>query len=211
MGEGARMFEAIALDPQGLRCLILTSAGDKAFCAGGDLKERDDMSTEAWTLQHALIERCLRALIECPLPIICAVEGIGYDGGCEIAGCCDFIYAARHARFALPEAKLGIMPGGAGTQTMPRAMGERRAKELLHTGKPFTAQEAAQWGHVNEIVDGAQLLERALESAPQSLRTPPYLRERSRERSHMDYACRFPMGWRLRSRPTIAWFRPKTV
>ena len=134
-----RYFEDVALDPKSLRCIVLTGAGDKAFCAGGDLKERRGMTDEAWTRQHVIFERMVRALIDCPVPIIGAVNGAAYGGGCEIAGCCDFLYAADSARFALTEVTLGIMPGGGGTQTLPRAVGERRAKELILTGKPFTA------------------------------------------------------------------------
>ena len=163
--EGVNLFEAIALDPQDLRCLVLTGAGDKAFCAGGDLKERKGMTNQAWTGQHLVFERFMRALLDCPIPLICAVNGIAYGGGCEIAACCDFIYAASHARFALPEVKLGIMPGAGGTQTLSRAMGERRAKELLLTGRTFSAQQAAQWGLVNEVVVGPRLMEHAIDSA----------------------------------------------
>lgn len=137
-----RYFEDAALDPKSLRCIVLTGTGDKAFCAGGDLKERRGMTDEAWTRQHVIFERMVRALIDCPVPIIGAVNGAAYGGGCEIAGCCDFLYAADSARFALTEVTLGIMPGGGGTQTLPRAVGERRAKELVLTGKPFTAAEA---------------------------------------------------------------------
>jgi enoyl-CoA hydratase/carnithine racemase len=136
-------FEDTALDPKSLRCIVLTGTGDKAFCAGGDLKERRGMTDEAWTRQHVIFERMVRALIDCPVPIIGAVNGAAYGGGCEIAGCCDFLYAADSARFALTEVTLGIMPGGGGTQTLPRAVGERRAKELILTGKPFTAAPAA--------------------------------------------------------------------
>ena len=146
-----RYFEDAALDPKSLRCIVLTGAGDKAFCAGGDLKERRGMTDEAWTRQHVIFERMVRALIDCPVPIIGAVNGAAYGGGCEIAGCCDFLYAAEGARFALTEVTLGIMPGGGGTQTLPRAVGERRAKELILTGKPFTAAEAREWGLVNEV------------------------------------------------------------
>ena len=146
-----RYFEDAALDPKSLRCIVLTGAGDKAFCAGGDLKERRGMTDEAWTRQHVIFERMVRALIDCPVPIIGAVNGAAYGGGCEIAGCCDFLYAAESARFALTEVTLGIMPGGGGTQTLPRAVGERRAKELILTGKPFTAAEAHAWGLVNEV------------------------------------------------------------
>ena len=113
-----RYFEDVALDPRGLRCIVLTGSGDKAFCAGGDLKERRGMSDEAWTRQHVIFERMVRALIDCPVPIIGAVNGAAYGGGCEIAGCCDFLYAAETARFALTEVTLGIMPGGGGTRAV---------------------------------------------------------------------------------------------
>ena len=141
-----RCFEDAALDPKSLRCIVLTGAGDKAFCAGGDLKERRGMTDEAWTRQHVIFERMVRALIDCPVPIIGAVNGAAYGGGCEIAGACDFLYAAESARFALTEVTLGIMPGGGGTQTLPRAVGERRAKELILTGKPFTAARSPRLG-----------------------------------------------------------------
>lgn len=163
--ELAELFESLAMDAEGLRCVVLTGHGDKAFCAGGDLKERKGMSNQAWRLQHAIFERFTRAMIDCPVPLVGAVNGIAYGGGCEIAACCDFLYAAPHVRFALPEVKLGIMPGAGGTQTLSRAMGERRAKELLMTGRPFTAQQAAEWGLVNEVVEASTLVQRALETA----------------------------------------------
>ena len=90
-----RCFEDVALDPKSLRCIVLTGAGDKAFCAGGDLKERRGMTDEAWARQHVIFERMVRALIDCPVPIIGAINGAAYGGGCEIAGCCDFLYAAE--------------------------------------------------------------------------------------------------------------------
>ena len=174
-------FEDTALDPKNLRCIVLTGAGDKAFCAGGDLKERRGMTDEAWTRQHVIFERMVRALIDCPVPIIGAVNGAAYGGGCEIAGCCDFLYAAEGARFALTEVRLGIMPGGGGTQTLPRAVGERRAKELILTGKPFTANEARDWGLVNEVFPLAKLLPAALSTASRIARNAPISVRRMKE------------------------------
>jgi hypothetical protein len=150
-------FEDVALDAKGTRCIVLTGSGEKAFCAGGDLKERNGMTDEAWQLQHVLFERAFRSLLGCPVPVIAAVNGAAYGGGCEIAACCDFIYAAEHARFALTEVSLGILPGGGGTQTIPRAVGERRAKEIILTAQPFTAAQAADWGLVNRVVPGPDL------------------------------------------------------
>jgi enoyl-CoA hydratase/carnithine racemase len=157
-----RCFEDVALDPKSLRCIVLTGAGDKAFCAGGDLKERRGMTDEAWARQHVIFERMVRALIDCPVPTIGAINGAAYGGGCEIAGCCDFLYAADTARFALTEVTLGIMPGGGGTQTLPRAVGERRAKELILSGLPFTAEQAEAWGLVNRVVEPEGLMEATL-------------------------------------------------
>jgi enoyl-CoA hydratase len=168
-----RCFEDVALDPGKLRCIVLTGTGDKAFCAGGDLKERRGMTDEAWTRQHVIFERMVRALIDCPVPIIGAVNGAAYGGGCEIAGACDFLYAADSARFALTEVTLGIMPGGGGTQTLPRAVGERRAKELILTGKPFTAVQARDWGLVNEVFPLSDLLREALTTAARIARNAP--------------------------------------
>ena len=93
------------------------------------------------------------------------MNGAAYAGGMEIALCCDFIYAAESARFALTEVTLGIMPGAGGTQTLPRAVGARRAKEILLTGRPFTAQQGFDWGMVNRVCAVDTLLAEALETA----------------------------------------------
>lgn len=158
-------FETVNAAPGQARCIVLTGAGERAFCAGGDLKERNGMTDDEWQDQHLLFERMIRAFIACPVPVIGAVNGAAYAGGCELALCCDFIYAAESARFALTEVTLGIMPGAGGTQTLPRAVGARRAKEILLTGRPFTAQQAFEWGMVNRICQADTLLADALESA----------------------------------------------
>ena len=166
-------FEALNLDAGVTRCVVLTGAGDRAFCAGADLKERKDMTDEAWVQQHLIYERMARAILACPIPIIAAVNGAAFGGGCEIALACDFIYAAETARFALTEVTLGIMPGAGGTQNLPRAVGERRAKEIILTGKPFTAAEAHQWGLVNRVLPTAELVPAALETAAAIARNAP--------------------------------------
>lgn len=156
------LFEGFSVDIEGLRVAILTGQGTKAFCAGGDLKQRNGMTDEAWQAQHLIFERMLRAILACPIPVIAAVNGAAYGGGCEIAAAADFVYASSDARFALTEVTLGIMPGGGGTQTLPRALGERRAKELILSGLPFTAQEAEAWGLVNRVLPPDALMEAAL-------------------------------------------------
>lgn len=151
--------------PGELRCVILTGAGSKIFCAGGDLKERNGMTPEAWRYQHEIFERSYWALIDLPLPVIGAVNGHAFGGGLEIALCCDFLYANEQARFAFPEVTLGIMPGMGGTQNLSRALGERRAKELIMTGRPFSAAEALEWGLLSKLATPDQVLSMALETA----------------------------------------------
>jgi enoyl-CoA hydratase/carnithine racemase len=157
-------FDEVNTAPSEHRCIVVTGAGERAFCAGGDLKERNGMTDEAWQAQHLLFERMIRAFIACPAPVIGAVNGSAYAGGCELALCCDFIYAAENARFALTEVTLGIMPGAGGTQNLPRAVGERRAKEIILTGRPFTAAEAYDWGMVNRLCAPGRVVEEALET-----------------------------------------------
>lgn len=147
------------------RCVVLTGAGDKAFCAGADLKERNSLSDDQWHAQHATFERMFRAVLECPIPLIAAVNGAAYAGGLELMLLCDFAYASRTARFALTEVSLGIMPGGGGTQTLPRVAGERRAKELILAARPFSAEEALDWGVVNKLCEPDSLLEETLATA----------------------------------------------
>ena len=159
------LWTKLTAEPGETRCVILTGTGDKAFCAGADLKERDGMSQAEWQKQHELFERGFMALIECPLPVIAALNGHAFGGGLEMALACDFIYASSSARFALPEVRLGIMPGGAGTQNLARAVGERRAKELILSGRQFTAEEGTRWGLFNAAFASSSLLEKTLETA----------------------------------------------
>lgn len=147
------------------RCVILTGVGDKAFCAGGDLKERKLLTEDEWVLQHELMERTVRTIVATPVPVIAAINGSAYGGGLELALQCDFAYATTTARFALTETSLGIMPGAGGTQTLTRAVGERRAKELILAAKPFTAQEAHAWGVVNQLCEPYQLMSETLRIA----------------------------------------------
>jgi enoyl-CoA hydratase len=159
------LFSGFYADPQGIRCVILTGAGKKAFCAGADLKERNDMTNASWLAQHAVFEQHVRAMLDCPIPCIAAVNGAAFGGGMEMALCVDFIYAAKSARFALPETSLGIMPGAAGTQNLPRACGVRRAKEIILTAEPFSAQQAFEWGIVNKLCEDENLMMETLATA----------------------------------------------
>jgi enoyl-CoA hydratase/carnithine racemase len=159
------LFTRLTAEAGAVRCVVLTGSGEKAFCAGGDLKEREGMSQAQWQAQHEIFERAFVAIMECPVPVVAALNGHAYGGGLEMALCCDFAYASRSARFALSEVKLGIMPGGCGTQNLARAVGERRAKELVLTGGAFTADEGVAWGAFNRACDAAELQAQALATA----------------------------------------------
>ena len=159
------LWTGLTEDPGEVRCIVLTGVGEKIFCAGGDLKERNGMSRLQWQRQHELFERQYWTLVDLPTPVIAAVNGHAYAGGLEMALCCDFIYASSAARFALTEVTLGIMPGAGGTQNLPRAIGERRAKEIIMTGRPLDARQAYDWGLVNQVHEPADVLARALETA----------------------------------------------
>ena len=179
-----QLFEALALDAEGARCIVLTGSGGRAFCAGGDLKERNGMTDEAWAKQHLVYERMVRAILDCPVPIVGAINGAAYGGGCELTAAADFVYAAEHAKFALTETSLGIIPGAAGTQTLARAMGERRAKELILSARPFTAAEAYNWGLVNEVYSAKALLPAALATAERIASNAPIAVRQAKQSIH---------------------------
>ncbi len=159
------LWNRLTAEPGAVRCIVLTGAGEKIFCGGGDLKERNGMTKPQCMRQHELFERMYWTLVDLPIPVIAAVNGHAYAGGLEMALSCDFIYASNAARFALTEVTLGIMPGAGGTQNLPRAIGERRAKEIIMTGKPFSAQQADAYGLLNALCEPAEVVTQALETA----------------------------------------------
>lgn len=167
------LWTRLTEDSGDIRCIILTGAGDRIFCAGGDLKERNGMTREQWQRQHELFERQYWTLADLPLPVIGAINGHAYAGGFEMALSCDFAYAVDTARFALTEVSLGIMPGAGGTQNLPRAIGERRAKEMLMTAKPISASQALEWGVLNEVCAASELMPHAFDTARAIARNAP--------------------------------------
>ena len=191
------LWTRIASEPGQLRCVVLTGAGERAFCAGGDLKERDGMTDEAWRAQHDIFERAFMALVECTVPVIAAVNGHAFGGGLEMALCCDFIYAVPAARFALSEVRLGIMPGGMGTQNLPRAVGERRAKELILSARAFSAEEGRAWGLVNRICEPAKLVDEALETAREIAANAPLSVRQAKKSIHYGLQSDLLTGYRF--------------
>ncbi len=174
------LFESLYVDQNALRVIVLTGRGDKAFSAGGDLKERDGMSDADWKRQHAIFEQSALALRACPIPVIGAINGAAFGGGCETALNVDFCYASTTAKFALTEITLGIIPGTMGTQNLPQAMGERRAKEIIFTGRPFSAQEAFEWGLVNKVCEPDALMKDTLDTARRIAANAPLAVQRAK-------------------------------
>jgi enoyl-CoA hydratase/carnithine racemase len=140
-----------AVDNPSVRAIIITGAGDKAFCAGADLKERQGMSENDVRLQVQLYRSELGVLDRSPKPVIAAINGVAFGGGLELALIADLRVAAAHATLALPETSLGIIPGAGGTQRLPRIVGEARAKEMILLARRLDAAEALAWGLVNRV------------------------------------------------------------
>ncbi len=157
-------LETIASRPT-VRVVILAGAGDRAFSVGGDLRQRKGMTQEDWLRQRLVFDRVLYTLRQLRRPVIAAVHGMIYGGGCEIAISADFIIAADDAVFGQPEAMVGLSAGGGAPVLLPRVLPPGRAMQMLLTGEPITAHEAHRLGMVNELFPRAQLMNAALRIA----------------------------------------------
>ncbi len=157
-------FESLFWDKDA-RVVILTGTGEKAFCVGGDLKERQGMTDDDWRDQHVIFEQAAFRLMRCPQPVIAAVEGFAMGGGCELAVLSDFVVAGETAVFAVPEVTRGIFPGIGGTQMLPRIVGGPFAKEMVYTGRRVPAEEAKAVGLINHLVPAGQAAAKAREIA----------------------------------------------
>jgi len=155
------------------RCVVLTGAGDRAFCAGADLKERVGMSEDEVHAFHRDLRGALRAIERAPQVFLAALNGAALGGGLELALACDLRIMASTAEVGLPEVGLGIIPGGGGTQRLPRAIGVARAKDLILTGRRLRAEEALAWGLVSRVVPPERLREEALVLAEAVARNAP--------------------------------------
>jgi enoyl-CoA hydratase/carnithine racemase len=148
-----------------VRSAVLTGAGERAFCVGMDLKERAGMSEPELAAQRPQMYELFASIRHFSRPLIAAVNGHALGGGLEFALSCDFIYASTAATFGMPEVTRGIMPGAGATQLLPQRIGAARARELVYTGLPIDAGEAARIGLVNRVVPASELQAVALAAA----------------------------------------------
>jgi enoyl-CoA hydratase/carnithine racemase len=166
LAEAVTRFGA---DPA-ILCLVVTGS-DKAFASGADLSEMVEATPAE--VKERNVQQYWRAISDCPKPLIAAVEGYALGGGLELALCADIIVAGEDARLGLPEVKVGILPGGGGTQRLARLVGLKRAMLLLMTGRMFGAAEALAMGVISEMTPAGQALSRALEIAAEIAAMPP--------------------------------------
>ena len=156
----------LAVDPA-VRVLVLTGAGDKAFCAGSNIREFPGLMTPGAVVPKKLgpENEAYSRVDDFPKPTICAMNGLAYGGGLELAVCCDLIVAEAGTQVALPEIKLGVYPASGGTVRVSRRIGEGRAKEMIFFGEPIPVETALAWGLLNRVVPRGQALATAMEMA----------------------------------------------
>ncbi|MEV4336420.1 enoyl-CoA hydratase-related protein [Streptomyces sp. NPDC049590] len=152
---------ALAGDPAA-RVVVLTSSHDRAFCVGADLKERNSFTDADLVRQRPVARAAYTGVLELPMPTIAAVHGFALGGGFELALSCDLIVADRTAVLGLPEVSVGVIPGGGGTQLLPRRVGAARAAELIFSARRVEAGEAAGLGLVDRLVEQGRDREEAL-------------------------------------------------
>lgn len=157
LGDLLRVFRTLGAD-QSIRVIVLTGAGDRAFAAGADIKAMATLNVAAARAFGALGQAVTRAIEMAPQPVIAAVNGYAFGGGCEIALACDIRLAATNAVFAQPEVSLGIPPGWGGTQRLPRLVGAGFAAEMILSGRRIDADEALRVGLVNSVHEPDALL-----------------------------------------------------
>jgi len=176
MAELFDCFQSLQTDPA-VRVVILTGSGERAFVAGADIKELAVQGPMEGKETALFGQRVLSLIENLGKPVIGAINGLALGGGCELAMACTLRIAAEGARFGQPEVKIGIIPGYAGSQRLPRLVGKGRALELILTGEPISAAEAHRIGLVNQVVPAAELMtaaeklaQKIIANAPQAVR-----------------------------------------
>ena len=171
----AHAFFKLAREDESVRCILLTATGDRAFCAGADIKERATrtITQHEYFFEQQRTHELFSGIDAFEKPVVAAINGVALGGGLELALCCDIRIAADHARLGLPEVKLGVIPAAGGTQRLTRIVGAAVAKELIFTSDMVSSERALTLGLVNRVVPAAELLTEAQDLAQRIASQPP--------------------------------------
>lgn len=188
-------FDEIAELPE-IRCVVLRGNG-RAFCVGADQKERPSMTAQDIRERRRISPDAFAVMRRCTRPVIAEVHGYAFGSGLEMALGCDLIVAAEGTIFGLIETLRGAIPAGGGTQLLPRLVGLMRARELIFTGRRFTAEEAAAWGMLNEVVPAAELSSRVVALAEQICAAAPISNIQAKEAVNLSLETGLGSGLRM--------------
>lgn len=200
---------ALAADAS-VRVVVLSSTHERAFCVGADLKERNSFSDAELVRQRPTTRGAYGGVLELPMPTVAAVHGFALGGGFELALACDVIVADETAVVGLPEVSVGVIPGGGGTQLLPRRVGAARAAELIFTARRVEAAEALSLGLVDSLAPAGEDRTRALELAAAMAANSPSGCARPSGRCGWATGWTWRPGWRSRTRPGARWPSPGT-
>jgi len=199
--ELATHFRSVAADAE-VWVVLLTAAGEKAFCVGADLKERGRLDDDGWMANRGRIRELFDALRSIPQPTVASVFGYALGGGFELALSCDLIVAADDALFGLPETTVGIVPGGGGTQLLARRAGIARARELIFTGRRLAASEAHALGIVDRMAPREELTGATMALAQEIMAASPVAVREAKRAIEEGFGVRLADGLELEDR---AW------
>lgn len=191
--EMTAVLEAVASE-EATRAVVVTSSSPRAFCAGADLKERAEFSDAQILEQRPVIRQLFATLRRLPMPTIAGVAGYALGGGCELALSCDIIVADESAVFGLPEVGVGLVPGGGGTQLLPRRIGLGRACDLIFTGRRVDAAEAFRLGLIDRLVPVGQAEHAALDLAEAIAANSPVAIRAAKQAVHSAFGVELPTG-----------------
>jgi enoyl-CoA hydratase len=171
----AHVFFELARKDDRVNAIVITGSGNRAFCAGADIKERaqETITAAKYVFSQRATHDLFLGIEDFEKPVIAAINGVALGGGLELALCCDLRIAAEHSRLGLPEVKLGVIPAAGGTQRLPRVVGEALAKQLIFTAELIDAHEALRIGLVNKVTSQVELLATAIAIGNQIAGLPP--------------------------------------
>jgi enoyl-CoA hydratase/carnithine racemase len=183
-----------------VRAVVLTGAGDSAFCAGADLEERRSMSEADTRRRIDDYKQCFGAIAGLPKPVVCAVNGYAFGGGLEMALACDMRVVASETKLGLTETRLGIIPGAGGTQRLPRLVGAATAKEMIFTGRRLSGREAESIGLANYAVPADDVVDRARSIADECAGSAPIAVQQAKRAIDAGLQCDLDTGLEIESR-----------